>query len=87
MNITQEQLNEAILEVTGMRAWDIIKKGLEHDIYNTQARAFDAQNWGDVKELKGFAQGLSYVIGLRELVSAQVEQAKQNEAFANDANV
>lgn len=63
--VTQEQFDEAVLTLTGTPEWDIIVQGLANDIYHTQCQALDAADWGAVKELKGFASGLSYVINLR----------------------
>ena len=36
--MTQDQFNDAVLDVTGGPNWDIVKKGLANDIYNTQAQ-------------------------------------------------
>lgn len=77
--ITQEQFDEALLTVTGGADWAIVAKGLSNDIYQIQAGAFDAKSWEAVCEARGFAQGLAYVINLRE----NVIKAKE----VGDANV
>ena len=82
--MTQDEFNAAALEVTGGPAWDIVKKGLEHDIYNTQTQVFDTPDWGAVCELKGFARGIAYCINLRELVIQSIQTAKANEALEKD---
>ena len=80
--ISQEQFNTAVLNVTSGQDWDIVKKGLESDIYNTQANAFTAANWGAVCELKGFANGLAYCMRLREVVINAMEQAREDAESA-----
>lgn len=64
--ITPEQYNEAILDVTSGPSWDIVKKGLEADIYSIQAQALDATTWEQVCELRGFAKGLAFIVAIRE---------------------
>ncbi len=55
---------------------------IEKEIYQIQANALEAKDYGDLCERKGFAQGLAYVINLREdtLKAQQIEEA-------NDADV
>ena len=77
-NITQEEFNEAILEVTGGPAWDIVKSGLLNDIYQVQAGALDAKSWEKVCEDRGFAKGLMHVIALRETLIKAAEIEKDN---------
>ena len=40
--INQDEFNEAVLDITGNPNWAIVKKGLENDIYQSQANAFNA---------------------------------------------
>ena len=79
--MTQDEFNEAVLNITGNPDWALIKKGLENDVYHAQAQAFNAPDWGGVRELKGFAQGLTYVMNLRETVIQSMETAKANAAL------
>ncbi|NIN96669.1 MAG: hypothetical protein GTO49_17210 [Anaerolineae bacterium] len=72
MDITQEAYDEAILEVTGGVHWDTVKKGLANEIYHAQARALDAESWEQVCRLKGFAEGIAYVMRLREITKASI---------------
>lgn len=77
--VTQEQFDEAVLNVTSGPDWEIVKKGLANDIYNTQAGVFDnARDWGSFMEFKGFARGIAYVINLRETVIRTLENEKTN---------
>lgn len=76
--ITQEQLNDALLTVTGSREWEIVVKGLQNDIYQYQANILDAQSWEEVCEIKGFVRGLAYVINLRAATIAVLQAAKED---------
>lgn len=80
-DITQAEFNEAVLEVTGGPNWDVVKKGLANDIYQTQASALDAADWGQVCELRGFARGIAYMMNLREAVKAQIVAEVDNAAL------
>lgn len=71
--MTQEEFDNAVLEITGNPNWAIIQKGLANDIYNAQASALDAKTWEEVNALRGFAQGLAFVINLRESVTRAKE--------------
>lgn len=74
MDITQDEFNEAVLAVTSGPAWDIVKKGLSNDIYQLQAGALEANSWEAVKEARGFAAGLGYIINLRENTIIAIQQ-------------
>lgn len=76
--ITQEKFNEAVLDVTGGPNWDIVKLGLSNDIYQAQAQALDAGSWEEVCRLRGFAQGLAYVMNLREVVTTSIREGESN---------
>lgn len=78
MNITQDEFNEAVLTITGGPDWDIIKQGLSNDIYQVQSGALDAKSWELVCEARGFAQGLAYIINLRENTVRQMEVVEAN---------
>jgi len=80
-NITQEQLDDAVLTITGHPDWSIIVKGLENDIYHTQASMADASSWDQVNELRGFMKGLAFVINLRNTIKAVKEQEEINAAL------
>jgi len=81
MEVTQEEFNDAVLHVTGGPEWDIVKQGLSNDIYQAQAGALDAKTWERVNELRGFAQGLAYVINIRENTLTAIEQEERNAAL------
>lgn len=78
MSITQEQYNAAVLEVTSGPAWDVVKQGFANDIYQSQASALDAENWGAVCELRGFARGIAYVMRIRETIKVAMDQEAAN---------
>jgi len=79
VNITQEQFDEAVLELTGRPEWAVFEQGLKNEIYQSQARALSAESWEVVCRLRGFAEGLSFVGNLRAMTVA----AQEN----NDASV
>ena len=74
MDITQDDFNEAVLAVTSGPAWDIVKQGLSNDIYQLQAGALEAKSWEAVKEARGFAAGLGYIINLSENTIIAIQQ-------------
>lgn len=69
MNVTQEQLDDAVLEITGRPEWATFVQGLLNEIYQSQARALTSETWEDVCRLRGFAEGLAYVSNIREIVT------------------
>jgi len=79
-NVTPEQLEDAILLVTGSPEWQTITVGLFNEIKAAQANVFNLPTWDDVNEEKGFIRGLLYVITLRDQLVAAKTQA---EADAN----
>ena len=85
--MTQDQFNDAVLDVTGGPNWDIVKKGLANDIYNTQAQALDAKSWEEVCELRGFAKGLAFVMRLRETIQAAKTEGVQLVDVTQDASL
>lgn len=78
MDITQEQMTEAILSVTGGPDWEIVKKVLLADIYNIQAGALDAKSWEAVCEARGFAAALAYIVNLRETTISAMNEENRN---------
>ena len=78
MNITQEQVDSAILAVTSGPEWDIVVKALKNEVYHIQANAFNAKDWGDFMQAKGYVTGLAYVINLRETTLQTIAQEKAN---------
>ncbi len=76
MTEEQQALEDAVLEVTGGPAWEIVCKGLANEIYQAQAQALDCESWDQVNELRGFAKGLAYMMRLRERTILE----KQNRA-------
>ena len=73
--MTQDDFNNAVLAVTAGPDWDVVKQGLSNDIYQVQAGALDAKSWEQVCEARGFAQGLAYIINIRENTLKQIEIA------------
>ena len=78
--LTQEQLDDAVLTLSGTPEWAIVMQGLQADIYHMQASVFDAPDWDTVNKLRGFAEGLAYVINLRNTVTGLKEIEEANRA-------
>jgi len=78
MDVTPEQFTTALLNVTSGPDWDIVKAGLSNDIYQAQAGALDVPTWDKVCELRGFAQGLAYIINIRENTIKMMDQEEAN---------
>ena len=72
--ITQEQLDDAILTVTGMPDWELVIKFLVHEALITRDSCADAQSWEEVCSRRGFAEGLAYVANLRETTKRAQEE-------------
>jgi len=72
--ITQQQLDEAILTLTGSINWPILQQALDNEIYQCQAMSLDAKSWEDVCALRGYAKALAYVRNLREMTIKAKEQ-------------
>jgi hypothetical protein len=83
--MTDEEWEEAVLACTSPGdQWKIVQKGLSNEIYNAQANALDAADWGKVCELRGFAQGLAFMIGLRDNVKLRKQQRQTEAAYNAD---
>lgn len=85
--ITQDDFNEAVLTCTGHPEWEIVKQGLANDIYAAQAQALDAESWDMLCELKGFARGLAFIMGLRESTLRAKEQGSSILGDVYDADI
>lgn len=64
--ITQEQLDDAILEEMGRPNWDIIRQFLTQQVMIARDSCAEANSWEEVLTRRGFAHGLLYVINLRD---------------------
>lgn len=72
--ITQEKLDEAILDITGRPDWDMIATFLVNEALIARDRCADAHSWEEVQRAAGFAEGLAYVVNLREMTIKSMEQ-------------
>ena len=73
--ITQEQLDEIILAEMGRPDWDIIRTYLAQQAMIHRDACSDANSWEEVQKLRGFANGLAFVVNLRE----DTQRAKEQE--------
>lgn len=64
--ITQEKLDEVILTELGRPDWDIIRQFLAQQILIARDACADVSNMEELSRLRGFADGLAYVVNLRE---------------------
>lgn len=74
--ITQDQLDEAILNEMGRPDWAIINAFLAQQAIVARDACADAPSWEEVKRLQGFAEGLAFVVNLRE----NTKKIKEQEA-------
>lgn len=72
--ITQEQLDETILKVMGHPDWEIIAKYLVNEAMILRDSCADAVSWDEVLRRRGFAEGLAYVVNLREMTKRVREE-------------
>ena len=84
--IDQDALETAILDRLSGPNWDLIKKGLAHEIYSSQAGALDASSWEKVNELRGFAKGIYYVMNLRETTLHGISEREQSNQADNHSS-
>ena len=76
--ITQDQLDEAILSITGHRDWAIVAQFLTNEAIITRDSCADAESWDIVNKRSGFADGLAYVLNLRDMTEQSMEQRNAN---------
>lgn len=81
--VSDERIIEAILSVTSGPDWDVFKHALAQEIFALQGTSLDAESWDEIKEARGFARGLAFVINIRETTLALLEMQKE----ANDGSV
>lgn len=72
--ITQEQLDDAILGLMGTPNWEIIAKFLVSEALSARDQCADAGSWEEVNKLSGFAEGLAYVVNLREMTERALKE-------------
>ena len=72
--ITQEQLDDAILTITGHPDWSIVAQFLISEAIVARDMCADANTWEEVKTRSGFAEGLAYVVNLRESTERAMEE-------------
>lgn len=73
--ITQEKLDEAILDVTGDPNWDIMAAFLAREALVARDSCADVDSWEEVNKRRGFADGIAYVLNLREMTVKAMEQS------------
>lgn len=74
-----EAWEDAVLTITSGQAWETVRDGLTNEIYACQAAALEQHSWDKVCELRGYAQGLAFILNLRENT---ILAKKQREAEA-----
>jgi len=68
MDRTDDKFIEDMLQLTSYPEWKILVKDLESQVYHTQANSLEAKSWDKVCEARGFAQGLAYIVNLRDTI-------------------
>ena len=69
--MTRAEYIDAVLQVTGGEAWEIIRQGLADDIKNIEVQELSSDEWSEVKELRGFRRALIYVRDMRNLAKLE----------------
>ncbi len=60
---------EAMLTLTSYPEWDELVEDLKRMIYEEQAAGFEAAtDYPDLRERRGFAKGLAYIVNLRDTI-------------------
>ena len=76
--MTQQELDEAILGITGLPEWHLICGFLVNEALQTRDQCADAKDWGDVQRMAGFAEGIAFVVNLREMTERVLEETNAN---------
>jgi hypothetical protein len=66
MSKEDNKYNEAMITLTSYPEWELFVKELANEIYQTQANALEAEDWGDLNKKRGVCEGLARVINLRD---------------------
>lgn len=68
-----QELDEAILTLTGSPEWKAFVHVLGAENYNATQNQLDASDWGEFKFQQGYRQGLFFAFNLREYTKRLVE--------------
>ena len=58
-------------EMVGTEGWKDLCEQLKREVYEKQADALSAPNWGRVCELRGEANALAVLVNLKEMTAMQ----------------
>jgi len=72
--MTQEQLDNAILTITGNPEWALVAEFLAREALISRDSCADAISWEDVNKRAGFSDGLAFVLNLREMTERAMEE-------------
>mgnify|MGYP003624713155 CR=1 FL=1 len=67
-------------ELFGTKGWRDLIEELSKEVYEKQADALDATDWGQVCELRGAAKALSVLINLQEMTKLQRNNEEADNA-------
>lgn len=72
--MTNEELDEAILTLTGTKEWqDYFVRLLEAENAAALQNELDAPDWGEVKYQRGYRAALNFVYNIREMTKQLIE--------------
>ncbi|MEE8114323.1 MAG: hypothetical protein V3T23_08200 [Nitrososphaerales archaeon] len=71
--MTRTEYINAVLEVTGGQSWELVREGLADDIKNIEVQELQSEEWGEVKELRGFRRALIYIRDMRNLAKLEAK--------------
>lgn len=67
-------------EMFGTEGWKSLVEELSREIYEKQADALDATDWGQVCEMRGAAKSLAVLVNLKETVLMQRDNEEADNA-------
>ncbi|MDJ0764844.1 MAG: hypothetical protein QNJ97_17820 [Myxococcota bacterium] len=68
---------DELQEMFATPGWKGLIDGFKREIYQLQAAGFEhARNWGDLREMRGQAKHMAYMIHLEEVVDNEMQEAR-----------
>ncbi len=78
MSRENDKYNEAMITLTSYPEWELLTKELANEIYQIQANALEADDWGDLCQKRGECKGIARMINLREDTKFLMQVEKEN---------
>lgn len=76
---------EKMITLTGYPEWNDFIKELENEIYQLQCNALeDADDYADLRERRGYAKALAYIVNFRDTIKRQSAIAAEQALIAKE---